>query len=417
MRTRTAAGLLHPPCLLPPVCTPPGGLAAHRRRLLFFQLLLSRHGRVVRHPASVMSFLLACRPCCLRAAHTPTLKSSMRRTKSSTAAAVRTRSQLAAAARSTGDVAESRWHPPVHPFWEAATSAMAFTLASPVISLVAVWPSSAAAAAAAHTTATCRTRALSAAAPCRVLSCGGSRGVVTVAYPAAASRSMATAAANIWAAARTPLNGGGAAWRPLCGGGRGAAATAVGTVVGERWATTGDGDGRRRGGGGSAGGGKRGTPSSPHVAHPPTVASADEQAAHSRRSATAKAGRVAARASSGLAEEGGGDQSTSLPSTPTLGRPVVVPTPDVAVRVSDETVAAVERLLGHPFASRATLLEAMTHASVDEETRAAAGLGARSNERLEWLGDGAWLDRRGDVGDLWSVSRGWSHGGRCFARP
>lgn len=364
-----------------------------------------------------MSFLLACRPCCLRAAHTPTLKSSMRRTKSSTAAAVRTRSQLAAAARSTGDVAESRWHPPVHPFWEAATSAMAFTLASPVISLVAVWPSSAAAAAAAHTTATCRTRALSAAAPCRVLSCGGSRGVVTVAYPAAASRSMATAAANIWAAARTPLNGGGAAWRPLCGGGRGAAATAVGTVVGERWATTGDGDGRRRGGGGSAGGGKRGTPSSPHVAHPPTVASADEQAAHSRRSATAKAGRVAARASSGLAEEGGGDQSTSLPSTPTLGRPVVVPTPDVAVRVSDETVAAVERLLGHPFASRATLLEAMTHASVDEETRAAAGLGARSNERLEWLGDGAWLDRRGDVGDLWSVSRGWSHGGRCFARP
>lgn len=70
---------------------------------------------------------------------------------------------------------------------------------------------------------------------------------------------------------------------------------------------------------------------------------------------------------------------------------MVVPTPDVAVRVSDDTVAEVESLLGHRFASRATLLEAMTHASVDEETRAAAGLGARNNERLEWLGDGAWL--------------------------
>lgn len=363
-----------------------------------------------------MSFLFACRPCCLRAAHTPTLKTSMRRTESSTAAAIRKTSHAAAAARSTGPVAESRWHPPVHAFWGAATPAMAFALASSAISLVAVWPPSAAAATAAHAAATCRTRALSAAAPCHVLFCGGSRGPVTVAYPAAACRGMAIAAANFWAAARTPLNGGGVSWRPLCGGGRGAAATAVGTFVGERWATSGGGDGRRRGGCGSAGGGERGTPSSPHVAHTPSVASTDEQEVRTRRSAEARARRVTTQASSGLAERGGGDQSTSLPSTPILGLPVVVPTPDVAVRVSDETVAAVERLLGHPFASRATLLEAMTHASVDEETRAAAGLGARSNERLEWLGDGAWLGRRDDVGDLWSVSRGWAEGGCCCAR-
>lgn len=74
---------------------------------------------------------------------------------------------------------------------------------------------------------------------------------------------------------------------------------------------------------------------------------------------------------------------------PVPGQPVVVPTPAHAVRVSDDTCAAVERLLGYSFKSQATLREAMSHASMDEETRAAAGLGARNNERLEWLGDGA----------------------------
>lgn len=83
---------------------------------------------------------------------------------------------------------------------------------------------------------------------------------------------------------------------------------------------------------------------------------------------------------------------------PVPGQPVVVPTPAHAVRVSDDTCAAVERLLGYSFKSQATLREAMSHASMDEETRAAAGLGARNNERLEWLGDGAFLGGKGAGG-------------------
>jgi len=65
------------------------------------------------------------------------------------------------------------------------------------------------------------------------------------------------------------------------------------------------------------------------------------------------------------------------------------------VRVSDATIAAVEAVLGHPFVRRDTLREAMTHSSLDGDTRAAAGLGERSNERLEWLGDCAFVGHAG----------------------
>lgn len=346
-----------------------------------------------------MSILFATRPCCQRAAHPPTIPMSFRRI-GSCPSAYRSWCHAAALTRTTAAVAVQRCFAPGHAY-RAVTPMVAYVLVGPAISLVDLWsPSTAAATAAtAAATAICRARTLSAASPHvvpRVVSCG----LATAASPAAAARGMASAAANSWATAGTPLAGGGDAWRPRRGGGRGAAATSVGMFAGGRRAKTGDGGGGcRRGDGGASG---SGTPSSPLVAQPLTVVAADEQsprsrrsaAARARRSAAAKARRALVRESSGSTEEGCGGGGTPL-VPPSPGRPVVVPTPAHAVRVSDETCAAVERLLGYRFKSQATLREAMSHASMGEETRAAAGLGARSNERLEWLGDGALLGERG----------------------
>ncbi len=49
-----------------------------------------------------------------------------------------------------------------------------------------------------------------------------------------------------------------------------------------------------------------------------------------------------------------------------------------------DALAAIERALGHSFASRQLLLDALTHRSYAYEF---AGPGVVSNERLEWLGD------------------------------
>ncbi|GAB0492945.1 hypothetical protein MMPV_004216 [Pyropia vietnamensis] len=148
------------------------------------------------------------------------------------------------------------------------------------------------------------------------------------------------------------------------------------------------------GGGGGDGSIRRsgrgcGTPSSHSVTQSRVASSARKRARLSRRSAVAKARRTVAQASSGSAREGGGDGDALPMVSPSPGRPVVVPSAALAVRVSDETCAAVELLLGHRFKSQAVLREAMSHASLSSETRSAAGLGKRSNERLEWLGDGA----------------------------
>lgn len=343
-------------------------------------------GPITWHIVTVMSLRLASWPSCMHAAHLSKLPFSTRRMRS-TSAAVHSGNLPVPSARLTPAVTVRQWRPPLRSF-PAATPAVAFVLAGPAISLVPVWFSSAVAPAAATAVAsvTCRARALSAAPP-RVSSRSAFCGLATGVHPVEAARGMATAAVNSWAAVGTPF-----AWPPRLGGGRDVAATAVGMILGEQRAMKSGGDGdNRRGGRGGRG---SGTPSPLFATQSRAVSSASKRAPRSRRSAGAKARRAVPQASSGSAGKGGGDGDASLMKSPSLGMPVVVPTAALAVRVSDKTCAAVERLLGYRFKSQATLREAMSHASLDQETRSAAGLGARDNERLEWLGDGTLLSGR-----------------------